>query len=207
VPESDLQVAFGDVMRTLRLAAGLSQEELSFLCGRHRTFVSVIERGKNAPSLTTIWLLAGALEVAASEVLRPSRTKAGVDTIWGWIGLRGLERHMSTQNCRDRMPTMETTQREDTLSSWIIRLGVPSRDRQDCQRGDRSIGQIARECDLMDSRRGSGRAGRDRRRADPSAIAPTSATSRSGSIERIARRASTTRRSSERRPSWARETG
>ncbi len=70
MPENDLQLAFGDVMRSLRLKAGLSQEELSFRCGRHRTFVSVVERGKNAPSLTTIWLLAEALDVAPSELVR-----------------------------------------------------------------------------------------------------------------------------------------
>lgn len=77
MPESDLQVAFGDVMRTLRLAAGLSQEELSFRCGRHRTFVSVVERGKNAPSLTTIWLLADALEVTPSELVRHVELRMG----------------------------------------------------------------------------------------------------------------------------------
>lgn len=67
---TDLQVAFGRVLREFRLEAGLSQEALSFICGRHRTYVSLIERGKNSPSMTTLWLLAEALEVLPSEIVR-----------------------------------------------------------------------------------------------------------------------------------------
>jgi transcriptional regulator with XRE-family HTH domain len=66
----DLQVAFGQVIRDLRLEAGLSQEALSLSCGRHRTYVSLIERGKNSPSITTLWLLAEALGVQPSTVIR-----------------------------------------------------------------------------------------------------------------------------------------
>ena len=66
----DLQVAFGRVIRELREGAKLSQEALSFQCGRHRTYVSLIERGKNAPSITTLWLLAEALETKPSVIIR-----------------------------------------------------------------------------------------------------------------------------------------
>jgi transcriptional regulator with XRE-family HTH domain len=67
---TELQEAFGQVVREFRLKAGLSQEALSFACGRHRTYVSLIERGKNAPSITTLWLLADALNVRPSEIIR-----------------------------------------------------------------------------------------------------------------------------------------
>lgn len=67
---TDLQLAFGEVIRELRSKAGLSQEGLSFVCGRHRTYVSLIERGRNAPSITTLWLLAEALGVRPSEIIR-----------------------------------------------------------------------------------------------------------------------------------------
>jgi transcriptional regulator with XRE-family HTH domain len=66
---ADLQVAFGQVIRDLRLEAGLSQEALSLSCGRHRTYVSLIERGKNSASITTLWLLAAALGVQPSVVI------------------------------------------------------------------------------------------------------------------------------------------
>ena len=67
---TDLQMAFGQALREFRLEAGLTQEALSFICGRHRTYVSLVERGKNAPSITTLWLLAEALEVAPSAMVR-----------------------------------------------------------------------------------------------------------------------------------------
>jgi transcriptional regulator with XRE-family HTH domain len=67
---SDLQTIFGEVIRELRLKARLSQEELSFACGRHRTYVSLIERGKNAPSILTLWALAEALDVTPSKIIR-----------------------------------------------------------------------------------------------------------------------------------------
>jgi transcriptional regulator with XRE-family HTH domain len=66
----DLQLAFGQVIRDLRLEAGLSQEALSLSCGRHRTYVSLIERGKNSPSITTLWLIAEALGIRPSTIIR-----------------------------------------------------------------------------------------------------------------------------------------
>ena len=62
--------AFGEVIRALRHERGLSQEELSFACGRHRTYISLLERGHNSPSLRTVWMLADALALRASELLR-----------------------------------------------------------------------------------------------------------------------------------------
>jgi transcriptional regulator with XRE-family HTH domain len=61
---------FGHVLRELRVRRHLSQEALSFACGRHRTYVSLLERGQSSPSLRTIWLLADALDVRPSEMLR-----------------------------------------------------------------------------------------------------------------------------------------
>ena len=66
---SELKEAFGNVIRELRLATGMSQEALSLQCGRHRTYVSLIERGKNAPSIITLWVLADSLDVAPSQVI------------------------------------------------------------------------------------------------------------------------------------------
>jgi transcriptional regulator with XRE-family HTH domain len=68
VPETPDQV-FGQVIREVRVARGLSQEALSFACGRHRTFISLVERGRTSPSLKTIFMLSGALDVAPSELL------------------------------------------------------------------------------------------------------------------------------------------
>jgi len=67
--------AFGEVLRELRNQRGLSQEALSFACERHRTYVSILERGLNSPSLSTIWMLADALGVKPSEIVRRVETR------------------------------------------------------------------------------------------------------------------------------------
>lgn len=45
-----------------RKARGFSQEELASRCGLDRTFISMIERGKRTPTLSTIIKLSIALE-------------------------------------------------------------------------------------------------------------------------------------------------
>lgn len=65
-----LQEAFGEVVRTLRLEAGLSQEELAERCELHRTYISQLERGLKSPTLTTIVALAHALGVPPHELIQ-----------------------------------------------------------------------------------------------------------------------------------------
>ncbi|HVF53481.1 MAG TPA: helix-turn-helix transcriptional regulator [Actinomycetota bacterium] len=62
--------AFGEVLRELRVDHQLSQEELALACDRHRTYISLLERGENSPSLRTLLRLATALDVMPSEILR-----------------------------------------------------------------------------------------------------------------------------------------
>lgn len=61
--------AFGKVLRELREGLNLSQERLAFEAGLDRTFVSMLERGKRQPSLTSILMLAKALAVPAHELV------------------------------------------------------------------------------------------------------------------------------------------
>lgn len=64
-----LAVAFGQVLRDRRLAAGLSQEKLALEAGVDRTFVSLLERGGRQPTLSTLWRLAEALSVAPIDLI------------------------------------------------------------------------------------------------------------------------------------------
>lgn len=48
---SPLSVAFGQIVRELRVEAGLSQERLSFLSKLSRNYVGQVERGENSPTL------------------------------------------------------------------------------------------------------------------------------------------------------------
>lgn len=62
-------VAFGRVLRRLRLEAGLTQEELGFEADLRRTYVSILELGQQQPSLSSIFKLAGALGCSAHELI------------------------------------------------------------------------------------------------------------------------------------------
>ena len=65
----DPAIAFGQVLRTLRKEAGLSQEELAFAAEVERNFVSLIERGVNQPTIRIVFKLAFALGIAPSAML------------------------------------------------------------------------------------------------------------------------------------------
>lgn len=59
---------FGNRIKTLRKARGLSQEELAELSSLDRTYISGIERGLRNVALRNIESLAQALEVSISEL-------------------------------------------------------------------------------------------------------------------------------------------
>ncbi len=62
--------AFARVLIELRKERHLSQEELGFESGYHPKYISLLERGKYSPSLTTILELAAALRVSGADVVR-----------------------------------------------------------------------------------------------------------------------------------------
>ena len=66
-----LQKAFGLRMRELRHRLGISQDELAFRSGLHRTYISSIERAQRNVSLLNIFQIAGALGVAPADLLKP----------------------------------------------------------------------------------------------------------------------------------------
>jgi transcriptional regulator with XRE-family HTH domain len=61
--------AFGELVRTKREAAGLSQEELAFRVGLHRTYVGSVERGERNITLANIYRLAKALGCPVTELM------------------------------------------------------------------------------------------------------------------------------------------
>ena len=65
----DVAIAFGKVIRELRVKAGLTQEQLGFEAELRRTFISILELGQQQPTLTTIMKLATALNTTATEII------------------------------------------------------------------------------------------------------------------------------------------
>lgn len=61
---------FGAIVRALREDRGLTQDQLAERAGVSATYIGFIERGDNVPTLTIILLIASALKVRPSELLR-----------------------------------------------------------------------------------------------------------------------------------------
>ena len=66
----DPAVAFGVVLRKLRKASGLTQEQVGLEAELRRTYVSILELGQQQPTLTTILKLSGALGRSGAEMVR-----------------------------------------------------------------------------------------------------------------------------------------
>lgn len=69
MPDFESQRIFGVVIRQARERLHLSQEDLAAEAGLHRTYISLLERGRRTPSLTVIIQLATALELSATKLL------------------------------------------------------------------------------------------------------------------------------------------
>ena len=60
----------GAELKKARKAAGLTQEELAFKAEIHRTYVSMLERGKGSPTVETLFRICDVLGIRASTLLK-----------------------------------------------------------------------------------------------------------------------------------------
>jgi transcriptional regulator with XRE-family HTH domain len=65
-----VQKRFGERIRKLRAAKGLSQEAFAAKAGLHRTYVGGAERGERNVSLQNIARIANTLQITGSELLK-----------------------------------------------------------------------------------------------------------------------------------------
>lgn len=70
-----IEQKFGKRIREIRLARGISQEELAFKSGMHRTYLGGIERGERNPCLKNIASIAKALGVNLADLFSYSKKK------------------------------------------------------------------------------------------------------------------------------------
>ena len=74
-PLSPRHRAFGDALRALRKARGLSQEAFGDLTGLSANYIGDTERGERNVSVRALWQFADGLGVPASELLREAEKK------------------------------------------------------------------------------------------------------------------------------------
>lgn len=76
-PDDTLDPALvGAALRQARTAAGWSMGELARRSGVSQPYISQVERGKFSPSLSTLYRLAGAMDVPTSSLVPPMRSGA-----------------------------------------------------------------------------------------------------------------------------------
>lgn len=66
--DSSLAKQLGILIRQLRHATGLSQEQFAERCGLHRTYIGAIERGEKTITIETAQKLAQALGITLSQL-------------------------------------------------------------------------------------------------------------------------------------------
>ena len=65
----DILHVFGDNVRKYRCLEGISQEELGYRAGLHRTYIGMIERAEKNITLLNMEKIANALNVEISQLL------------------------------------------------------------------------------------------------------------------------------------------
>lgn len=65
----ELPIVFGQVLRAERNRAGLTQEKLGFAAGLERNYISMLELGQRQPTLSSLFKLAGALQMRPAELI------------------------------------------------------------------------------------------------------------------------------------------
>lgn len=63
------EVAFGKVLRSLRLEREMTQEALGFEADLQRHYISSLERGSSSPMLKSIFRLSSALKVSPDHLI------------------------------------------------------------------------------------------------------------------------------------------
>ncbi|MCL5094342.1 MAG: helix-turn-helix domain-containing protein [Patescibacteria group bacterium] len=66
--KTKVKISFGNKLRQIRKEKGVSQEELGFRAGLHRTYIGSIERGEQSVSVDNVYKLAKALRVKPKDL-------------------------------------------------------------------------------------------------------------------------------------------
>lgn len=64
----DIKEAFGKAVKIRRVELGMTQEKLADRADMSRTFMSAVEHGEKAASITKVWAIAQALDCKPSDL-------------------------------------------------------------------------------------------------------------------------------------------
>ncbi|MDV2581581.1 helix-turn-helix domain-containing protein [Alkalibacillus haloalkaliphilus] len=70
-----IEKVFGEVLKKKRIESELSQEGLAYISDLDRSFISMLERGKRKPTITTIFRLSSCLNIKPSELIKEVEAK------------------------------------------------------------------------------------------------------------------------------------
>lgn len=65
----DCREGFGKALREAREATGMSQETFADVVGLDRTTISLIERGRQSPTVETLWRMSEHLQLSPSHLI------------------------------------------------------------------------------------------------------------------------------------------
>jgi len=65
-----IKKVIGKVIKTLRINRGMTQEDLAFACDVDRSYISMIEVGRNEPSVSKIFDICEGLKIKPSDFFR-----------------------------------------------------------------------------------------------------------------------------------------
>lgn len=66
----EIEQAIGEELKACRQKKGISQEQLGFDAGVHRTYVSLIEVGGRSPTLAVLFRLCKALDISPADFVK-----------------------------------------------------------------------------------------------------------------------------------------
>ncbi len=69
-PSNIIKQIIGKTLKAIRLKQGLSQEDLAHECDVDRSYISMIEVGRNEPSVTKIFELCKGLKIKPSDFFK-----------------------------------------------------------------------------------------------------------------------------------------
>ncbi|WP_246072789.1 helix-turn-helix domain-containing protein [Paenibacillus dokdonensis] len=73
----DLKPILGKLIKSLRLKHNISQEDLAGLCDVDRSYISLVERGQNEPSVSKIFEICNGLKIKPSDFFRLVEIECG----------------------------------------------------------------------------------------------------------------------------------